>query len=136
MEAVFRAPSPYRWVVIAIPAYSENEYAELAINRKPQCVGVEYFRACFCDGREHDELILHDARDILDMRAYIKRNEGFIEVSCDKEAAMLGGGCQTKRRDHNQHIKDLQEKYGDGEDDTELSEWDRKHLNKMLGRNV
>ncbi len=67
------------------------------------------------------------------MRAYIEHNEGFMEVSCDKEAAaMLGDSNEKKGRDHEQHKKELQNKYGDGEEDHELSEWDRKHLSKML----
>lgn len=95
------------------------------------CVGVEYMRCLFCEGKEHNQLTLQDARDISDMRAYIENKEGFIEVSCDKEAAMLGGGCQSTGGDHEQHKKELQEKYGDGNTDPELGNWDLKMQDRL-----
>lgn len=133
MDAVFRAPTPYMSVIIAIPMYAEgNKGVWLEENRKPQYIGTDYLRCCFCEGRDHNQLTLQDARDIAEMRAYIEHNEGFMEVSCDEAAAMLGGSNKTKGRDHEQHKKELQNKYGDGEEDHELSEWDRKHFTKML----
>lgn len=131
MEATFRAPAPNMLVMISIPMYARaHKSVVLEENRKSLCVGVEYMRCFFCEGKEHNQLTLQGARDISDMRAYIENREGFIEVSCDEEAAMLGGGCQSAGRDHEQHKKELQEKYGDGSIDSELESWDLK----MQGR--
>lgn len=126
MEATFRAPAPNMFVMISIPMYAKaHKSVELEENRKPQCIGVDYMRCLFCEGKEHNQLTLQDARDIIDMRAYIENKEGFIEVSCDKEAAaMLGGGCQSTGGDHEQHKKELQEKYGEGNTDPELGNWE------------
>lgn len=132
MEATFRAPAPNMLVMISIPVYAGgNARAELITNRKPQCIGVDYVRCLFCEGENHNQLTLQDGRDISDMRAYIEGKDGFMEVSCDAEAAMLGGRGKSAGRDHEQHKKELQEKYGDGKADTELGNWDLKMQDRL-----
>lgn len=132
MEATFRAPAPNMLVMISIPMYARaHKSVVLEENRKSRCVGVEYMRCLFCEGKEHNQLTLQGARDISDMRAYIENREGFIEVSCDEEAAMLGGGCPIANGDHEQHKKELQEKYGEGNADPELGNWDLKMQDRL-----
>ncbi|MGN0505799.1 MAG: hypothetical protein ACI4FZ_04515 [Lachnospiraceae bacterium] len=135
MEAVFRAPTPYMWAHISKPAYAEpnNEGIELAENRKRIVrVGDIIFRYWFSEGKNYDEITLTGAGDILRMREYIKVYTGFVEVSCDKEAEMLGGGVEEPVGDdrHAKHKEELMRKYGEDEEQ-DYSEWDRK-LSKLL----
>lgn len=135
MEAVFRAPAPYMWAHISKPAYAEpnNDGIELAENRKRLVrVGDIIFRYWFFEGKNYDEITLTEAGDILRMREYIKAYTGFVEVSCDKEAEMLGGGVEEPVVDdrHAKHKEELMRKYG-GDEEQDYSEWDKK-LSKLL----
>lgn len=140
MEAVFRAPSPYMWVNICKPDYVEpyNKGIELAINRKSMVyAGDIIFRYWFSVGKNFNEITLTEAGDILRMREYIMTHPEYVEVSCDKEAEMLGGGVEELIEEpvgtdrHAQHKAELIRKYGGDDTDIEYSEWDRK-LSQML----
>ena len=141
MEAVFRAPTPRIEIGIPYPVYSdENSYTgiELSTNRKErQFVGISTALYYFCEGEAHNQLTLYDGIRILRLREWIADHPEYVEVSCDKEAEMLGGGAKEPIEKsvgidkHAQHKAELMRKYGGDDTDTEYSEWDRK-LSQML----
>lgn len=133
MEALFRAPKPYAEVNILYPVYAEdNKGIELYTNRRGLVfIGTNTDVFYFCEGADHNQLTLTDLTRILRLREWIKGHPEYVEVSCDKEAKMLGGGTEEPTGDdrHAKHKAELMRKYG-GEDQ-DYSEWDRK-LSRML----
>lgn len=135
MEAVFRAPAPYAEVNITYPVYAEsNRKIELRVNGKGamQCIGTNTAVYRFCNGADHNQITLTDTTNILRLRDWITRHPEFVEVSCDKEAEMLGGGVEEPVGDdrHAKHKEELMRKYG-GDEEQDYSEWD-KTLSKLL----
>jgi len=84
----------------ASPVYSASYAEELEIYKTPHFVGAtvvlpntETARGkfyLFSEGKDHNQLILTDAKEIYNMRKWIQsrgsNNTDFVELSCDEEA--------------------------------------------------
>lgn len=133
-EATFSSSVPYRWLVVIREDYAWVGGVETKKNGagKRVCVGSTYYRYFFCNGEDHNQLTLTDPADIIRVRERIANDPDYIEISCNDEARMLGGGSNEPvvGRDHSKHIEELKRKYG-GDEDPEYSYWDRELIAKI-----